>query len=182
MKGSSTRKIVVAGVMSAIVTLLGATRWGFIPWFAGTSFTIMHVPVIIGAVLEGPVVGLVVGLIYGLFSLVQGVIARTNPADPWFVNPLIFVLPRLFIGPFAWAAYRVLEKRSAVLAPIVSGILGSVINSALVPTMIGLLGYTPWSAIGTTAVISGVPEAVVAAIVLSVFDRPARTVEGGPTS
>ncbi len=51
------RKIVVTGVMGAIFNLLGITHWGFIPWFSGASLTIMHVPVIIGAVLEGPVVG-----------------------------------------------------------------------------------------------------------------------------
>ena len=34
----------------------------------------MHVPVIIGAVLEGPIVGLVIGFIFGLFSLIQAAI------------------------------------------------------------------------------------------------------------
>ena len=98
MKGFSTRKIVVAGVMSAIAILLGATHWGFIPWFGGVSITIMHLPVIIGAVLEGPIVGLIIGFLFGLFSLIQGAIAPTGPADVWFVNPLLSILPRLFIG------------------------------------------------------------------------------------
>ena len=61
------RKIVIAGVMGAISIFLGATHLGFIPWFAGAALTVMHVPVIIAAVLEGPVVGAVVGLIFGAF-------------------------------------------------------------------------------------------------------------------
>ena len=97
----STRKIVLAGAMGAISIFLGATHLGFIPWFAGAALTIMHVPVIIGAVLEGPLVGLLIGLIFGAFSLLQGAIAPTGPTDVWFTNPLISILPRIFIGPAA---------------------------------------------------------------------------------
>lgn len=165
MKSSPIRKIVVAGVMSAISILLGATHWGFIPWFAGAALTIMHVPVIIGAVLEGPVVGLVIGFIFGLFSLIQAAIAPTGPADTWFVNPVLSILPRLFIGPFAWLVYRALEKPSRVLALILSGVAGSLTNTVLVLAVIGLLGYLPWALIGTIAVTNGLPEAVVAAII-----------------
>ncbi|MGB8252563.1 MAG: ECF transporter S component, partial [Anaerolineaceae bacterium] len=75
MSQDRTRKIVIAGVMAAVSILLGVTRWGFIPWFAGVSLTIMHVPVIIGAILEGPIVGLVIGLIFGLFSMIQAAVA-----------------------------------------------------------------------------------------------------------
>ena len=57
MPQDRTRKLVITGVMGAISVLLGVTHWGFIPWFGGVSLTIMHVPVIIAAVLEGPIVG-----------------------------------------------------------------------------------------------------------------------------
>jgi len=86
-----TRKIVITGVLSAISIFLGITRLGFIPWFSGVSLTIMHLPVIIGAVLEGPVVGFAIGLIFGIFSLIQAAIAPTGPTDVWFTNPLISV-------------------------------------------------------------------------------------------
>ena len=165
MSKSLTRKIVVAGVMSAISVLLGATHWGFIPWFAGAALTIMHVPVIIGAILEGPVVGLVIGLIFGLFSLIQGAIAPTGPADTWFVNPLISILPRLFIGPVAWLVYRGLRRVSETLALIVAAVAGSLTNTVLVLGMLGIFGYLPWALIGTIAVTNGLPEAAVAAII-----------------
>lgn len=51
----STRKIVIAGVLSGVIYILGATQWGFISfsWLAGSpSASIMHIPVIIGAVLK----------------------------------------------------------------------------------------------------------------------------------
>lgn len=162
---TTTRKIAVAGVMGAISILLGATHWGFIPWFAGAALTIMHVPVIIGAVLEGPIVGLAIGLIFGAFSLIQGAIAPTGPSDVWFVNPLISILPRLLIGPVAWLVYRALEKLNRVLALVVAGVAGSLTNTVLVLGMIGLMGHLPWALIGTIAVTNGLPEAVVAAII-----------------
>jgi len=165
MNKSVIRKIVVAGVMSAISVLLGATHWGFIPWLAGAALTIMHVPVIIGAVLEGPVVGLVIGFIFGLFSLLQGAIAPTGPADTWFVNPLISILPRLFIGPVAWLVYRGLKRGNESLALIVAGVAGSLTNTILVLGMLGIFGYLPWALIGTIAVTNGLPEAAVAAII-----------------
>jgi len=165
MRNLSTRKIAVASAMSAIAILLGTTHWGFIPWLAGASLTIMHVPAIVGAVLEGPIVGLLVGFLFGLFSLIQGAIAPTGPADVWFVNPLISILPRLFIGPVAWLAYRGLQKHNQVLALIVAGVAGSLTNSVLVLTTIGMVGHLPWALIGTIAVTNGLPEAAVGAII-----------------
>ncbi len=103
MSQDRTRKIVVTGVLGAISIFLGVTHWGFLPWFSGASITIMTVPVIIGAVLEGPWVGVGVGLIFGLFSLIQASVAPTGPVDVWFTNPLLSVLPRLFIGPVCLA-------------------------------------------------------------------------------
>jgi uncharacterized membrane protein len=165
MRNEMIRKISVACVLSAIAILLGATHWGFIPWFAGAALTIMHIPAIIGAVLEGPVVGLVIGGLFGVFSLIQGAIAPTGPADTWFVNPLISVLPRLLIGPVAWLVYRALASMNEQLALVIAGIAGSLTNSVLVLTMIGLMGFLPWAAIGTIAATNGVPEAAIGAII-----------------
>jgi uncharacterized membrane protein len=149
--------------MSAIAILLGVTRWGFLPWFAGASITIMHVPVIVGAVLEGPWVGLAVGLLFGVFSLIQSA-APNAQVDPVFANPLISILPRLFIGPLAWLAYRALTK-IPVLGLIVAGVVGSLTNTVLVLGMIGLLKYYAWGILLPIVWANGVPEAVVAAII-----------------
>ncbi len=159
------RKIVIAGVMSAIAIFLGATHLGFIPWVTGISITIMTVPVIIGAVLEGPVVGLVVGFLFGLFSLIQAAIAPQGPGDAIFVNPLISILPRLFIGPVAWLVFGSLKKKNYPFSLVLSGIAGSLTNTILVLAMLGILGFAPWPFIGTVALTNGLPEAAAAAII-----------------
>ena len=163
-----TRKIVITGVLSAISIFLGITRLGFIPWITGASLTIMHVPVIIGAVLEGPVVGLVIGLIFGVFSLIQAAVAPTGPTDVLFTNPLISVLPRLFIGPISWLIYDLL-RRWQVPALITAGVVGSLTNTILVLGMIGVLDAAFWSVIPPIILGNGLPEAIASAIlVLSV--------------
>ena len=160
-----TRKIVITGVLSAISIFLGVTRLGFIPWVTGASLTIMQVPVILGAVLEGPIVGLVVGLVFGIFSLIQAAVAPTGPTDVWFTNPLLSILPRLFIGPVAWLIYRTLKKWK-VPALIAAGIGGSLTNTILVLGMIGLLGFLPWGALIPIVLANGLPEAVASAILV----------------
>lgn len=160
-----TRKIVITGVLSAISIFLGITRLGFIPWFSGASLTIMHIPVIIGAVLEGPVVGLAIGLIFGIASLIQAAVAPTGPADVWFTNPLISVIPRLFIGPISWFFYQLL-KNWKIPALVIAGVVGSLTNTILVLSAIGALGYLPWIAIPPIILSNGLIEAIAASILV----------------
>lgn len=160
-----TRKIVITGVMAAISVVLGATRLGFIPWFTGASLTIMHVPVIIGAILEGPVVGMIIGLIFGLFSLIQAAVQPTGPIDPFFTNPLISVLPRILIGLTTWLAYRAFRDRWLPVAVITASIVGSLTNTALVLGALGVAKALPWELIVPITIANGLPEAAAAAMI-----------------
>jgi uncharacterized membrane protein len=96
MKGSLTvRNIVIAGVLGAVAILLGVTRIGYIPVpTAAGNATIMHIPAIIGGIMQGPVVGAIVGLIFGVSSFL-------NATVPLFKDPLVAILPRIFIGVIA---------------------------------------------------------------------------------
>lgn len=121
------RKIVIIGVLGAISIVLGMTPIGFIP-IGPTRATIMHIPVIIGAIMEGPIVGGFIGLIFGLFSIYQ---ALTNPTPVSFVflNPLVSVIPRILIGIVAYYVYAGLKnlgknKTLGILYLIWTGIIG----------------------------------------------------------
>lgn len=160
----STRQIVITALMAAISIVLGWTHWGFIPWFGGAALTIMHVPAIIAGIIAGPISGTAVGLIFGLFSMLQAALAPTGPTDVWFTNPLLSILPRLFIGPSAWLIFKVL-KRFPSTALIASGAVGSLVNTGFVLGMIGLLGLLPWPVLGGIAVVNGLPEMAASAII-----------------
>lgn len=163
MSQERTRKIVLTGVLGAISIVLGLTRLGFIPWFSGASLTVMHIPVIIGAILEGPVVGAAIGLIFGMFSMLQAAIAPTGPTDVWFTNPLLAVVPRLFIGPAAYYVWKALSRWPAA-ALILAGIAGSLTNTVLVLGVIGLLRYLPWVILPGIVAVNGLPEAAASAL------------------
>ncbi len=166
------RKIATAGILSAVAIVLGITHLGFIPWFSGASITVMHVPVIIGALLEGPLVGAFIGLLFGLFSLLQAAIAPTGPVDVAFVNPLISVLPRLLIGPVAWLVYRLVRGGAEQATPlresagiVASALAGSLVNTSLVLSGLGVFGFFPWPVIAAVALGNGPGEAAVAALI-----------------
>ncbi|MDA3958429.1 ECF transporter S component [Oceanispirochaeta sp.] len=160
-----TRKIVVTAVMAAISVVLGATRLGYIPWFSGASLTIMHVPVIIGAILEGPVVGMIIGLIFGIFSLIQAAVSPTGPVDVFFVNPLISVLPRILIGLISWLVFRAFRGKFLSLSTILASLAGSLTNTILVLGALGIAGALPWELIGAIVVANGLAEAGAAAVI-----------------
>lgn len=102
------RKLTIIGILGAISVILGMTPLGFIP-VGPTRATIMHIPVIIGAIMEGPIVGAFVGLIFGLFSIFQAITAPT-PVSFAFLNPLVSVLPRILIGISTYYTYNALRK------------------------------------------------------------------------
>jgi len=176
MKKLTIRRIVVAGVMSAIAIFFGATGLGYIPWFGGVSITIMVVPVVIATVLEGPVIGFIVGLIFGVTSLIQAAVAPKSPLDPLFVYPWLSILPRLFIGPVTWLVYASIKKITTAFGKtkeavglVLGAIAGSLTNTILVLGLLGIfyLGYTEWLTwpwIGSIVVSNGLPEAAAAAV------------------
>jgi len=167
MPSNRSRKIVVTGILGAISIVLAITPFGFIP-MGVISLTIMHLPAIIGAILEGPGVGLVVGLIFGVASLLRAAIAPLSPSDVIFTNPLISVLPRLFIGPVAWGIYRLAHKFE-IPAMFLAGFIGSLTNTGLVLTAIGLLGIISWPVILGIAISNGLPEALLVAFAVTII-------------
>jgi uncharacterized membrane protein len=171
----SVRQIVIAGILGGIAIFLGYTRLGFIPVpnLAGNA-TIMHVPAILGGALEGPVVGTIVGGIFGIFSFIQAEV-------PFFRDPLVSILPRLFIGVVAWAAFASLRNWSLDVAAAAAGVLGSMTNTVGVLGMAVLLGYLPLAAV-VPIIPQAIAEAILAAVVTVVVVRGVTLYRSGRTT
>jgi uncharacterized membrane protein len=169
------RQIVVAGILGGIAIFLGATQLGFIPVpnLSGNA-TIMHVPAILGGALEGPVVGVIAGGIFGIFSFVQAEV-------PFFRDPLVSILPRLFIGIVAWIVFVSLRAWSVDLAAAAAGVLGSFANTVGVVGMAVLLGYLPLALV-VPILPQAIAEAVIAAVVTVVVVRGVLLVRSGRTT
>ncbi len=102
------RRLTIIGVLAAISAVLGLTPLGFIP-VGPTRATIMHIPVIIAAIIEGPIAGMIVGAMFGVFSMIQAIMNPT-PVSFAFLNPLVSVLPRIMIGVTAYYSYVLFKK------------------------------------------------------------------------
>lgn len=155
--GLSTRGIVISGVLGAIAILLGATRIGFIPMPTGINATIMHVPAIIGGVLEGPVVGGLIGTIFGIYSFL-------NATTPMFKDPIVAIGPRIFIGIFASWAYLAARPAGEWWAIVVAAVVGTATNTILVLTLGVARHYLPAKVAWTVGLTHGIPEIIVAVI------------------
>ena len=178
-KKLEVRKMAIIGVLAAISIMLSMTPLGFIP-IGPINLTIMHIPVIIGAVLEGPLVGIIVGLIFGFTSLLRAI---TMPTITNFalINPLVSILPRVLIGIVAYYVYKLTIKltKNALVSGWITGVMGSLVNTVGVLGMTYILyGARYAEALGKSAsaaktliltliATNGVPEAIVGGFVVS---------------
>jgi len=187
---NKTRSLVLAAVFVAIIVIMAFTPFGYIP-LGFMNATIIHVPVIIGAIVLGPKFGGFLGGVFGLASLWKNTY-MPNPTSfvfsPFikvgeyggnFGSLVICMVPRILIGIVAYYVFRgVLKiwkgKSKAALAA--AGAAGALINTLLVMNLIYLFfgkeygqaarGLTEgiYSVIIGIICINGIPEAIVAGI------------------
>lgn len=173
-----TRQLTTVGMLSAISIIMAVTPLGFIqiPGFPA-RVTLMHIPVIVGAILEGPLVGFLIGLIFGVFSFAQNWMAPTSALFFAFRNPLVSILPRVLIGIVAYYSCKYMFSKNQVVKLGTAAILGSLTNTFGVLSVINILygeraaaifkatPETVTKVIYGIAVTNGVPEAIVAVII-----------------
>ncbi|WP_027339880.1 ECF transporter S component [Halonatronum saccharophilum] len=153
----SIRQITVIGLLSAVSLLLGSTPLGIIPvpTPAGAA-TIMHIPAIIGGVIEGPMVGGFIGLVFGIFSFLRA-------SSPLVADPIVAIVPRIFIGIFAAYSYRLFENK--FVGATVSAVVGTFTNTLGVLILAVIRGLLPAGAALGIVVTHGIPEAVLGILV-----------------
>ena len=189
-----TNYMVTLALMAAIVILLANTPLGMIqlPIIKATT---VHIPVIIGAVILGPMAGAFLGAGFGICSLISNTQAPTllSFAFSPFLSTTgiagalkalwISIGCRIMIGVVAGWVYLALKKiripSAARLA--VTGFIGSMTNTVMVMGSIYILfakQYAEVKNVGMEAVFglimgtvtaSGIPEAIAAAILVAVI-------------
>ena len=127
----NVRDLAILGMLSGIIILLAYTPIGLIP-LGPVSASTIHIPVIVGAIILGPKKGAVLGGVMGTVSFIR---ALTAPGflDQLFRNPLVSILPRIFIGIAAYYVFiglkNTLKKDSA--AYLVGSVAGALTNTVL---------------------------------------------------
>lgn len=199
-KNTDTRWMVSVALMAAIVILLANTPLGMIqlPIIKATT---VHIPVIIGAILLGPLAGAILGAVFGICSLISNTMAPTllSFAFSPFMSTSgligaakaiwISVGCRILIGVVAgwlWIFFKKIKmnkKIYQVIALAITGFVGSMVNTISVMGSIYILfakQYAEvkevaitavWGLIMTTVTASGIPEAIAAAILVAVVTK-----------
>lgn len=140
------RQMVITSMLSAITAVLTFTPIGMIPLPPPLpSATMVHIPVLVAALVEGPAVGLVVGLVFGVCSLIRAWETGMVGLTLFFRNPLISVLPRLIVPLAAiglWILWKKLVRANAVTDKIgaaLASAFGAVTNTVLCLGLIVLI-------------------------------------------
>lgn len=193
-KQKDIRWMVSVALMAAIVVLLANTPLGMIqlPIIKATT---VHIPVIIGAILFGPLAGGILGATFGICSVISNTTAPSllSFAFSPFLSTTglvggikaiwIAVGCRILIGIAAgwlWILFKKVKLPSpAALA--LTGFLGSMVNTITVMGSIYLLFAQQYaeakevalsavfSLVMATVTASGIPEAIAAAVLVAVI-------------
>ena len=189
-KKRDTRWMVCVALM-AIVIVLANTPLGMIQ-LPVIKATTVHIPVIIGAVLLGPLAGGILGGVFGICSLVSNTMAPTllsfafspfmsTTGLPGVLKALwISVGCRILIGVVSGWLWKLFEKvhLNQTIALPITGFVGAMVNTVTVMGSIYLLfaqqyaqaqnvGITAvWGLIMGTITASGIPEAIASAVLV----------------
>ena len=124
------RKLALAGAFSALIIVLSLTNLGFISFSPVVSITILQIPVILCATMAGLPAGLFAGFVMGMMSLIKATMSPSGSLDPFFVNPMCSVLPRMLLGLVAWGLWRVLNLIPSMPKTLSAAVTGFVATFA----------------------------------------------------
>lgn len=200
-RSHKTIKLVQVSLLSALIIIMAFTPFlGYIP-LGFTRATIIHIPVIIGALLLGPKYGACLGFIFGLTSLLNNTF---NPTITSFVftpfyslgetngnlgSLIICFLPRILVGVIPYYVFVCIEKifkrsnHRRNYSLILAGISGALTNTLLVMHLIffffkdtyafanGVSSDSLYTFIVGIIAMNGVPEAIVSAVLVLILGK-----------
>ena len=149
MRNQNTRTLAQLAILIALLAVLTFTPIGFI-MVPPVSITLMHIPVIVGAMLMGPKQGGVLGLAFGLFSMIKASTAAASPVDMAFspvlsgepvASLVLCLLPRVLLGVVAGLLYGLLSRKMKGDAPAmaVTAVVSSFFHTAAVMGLLWVL-------------------------------------------
>ena len=138
---SKTRQLTQLSLLIALEAVMAFTPLGFI-MIPPISITILHIPVIIGAILMGPTYGGILGGAFGVLAMIKATFFAASPADLLFSpfasgapvqSAVMCIVPRILLGVAAALLYRLLRQVTKDIAAMaVSCILATLLHSVMV--------------------------------------------------
>ena len=191
-----TRYMASLAMLCGILLVMGMTGIGFIP-LPLIKATTMHIPVILGAILLGPRAGAVLGALFGLCSIWANTTAPGLMAfafSPFLSNDgLVGALKSLWIAlgcrillglaaGWIWMLLKKVKLPDMAALPV-TAVAATMFHTASVMWSIYILLADQYAAaknvalsavfglVITTITASGIPEAIVAAVLVTLIGR-----------
>lgn len=124
MQKTKSYELVLTALFAAIIVIMAFTPLGYIPLVV-INATIIHIPVVLGAIFCGPGKGAFLGFIFGLTSFIKNTIAATSLSAFVFspilassvIGPsgvlkstIICFVPRILVGVIPYYVYKAVVK------------------------------------------------------------------------
>lgn len=191
------RKLVMLAMLAGILLVMQGTGIGMIP-LPAFKLTILHIPVILGAILLGPGYGALLGLVFGLCSVWANTTAP-NPLTSMFFSPFMTMTGAVgalkavwvslgcrvlfgLVSGLLWKLLRKLGAKDFAALPITAAV-STVLHTVLVLGSICLLFPNEYAQVnettvdalfmivGTTVATNGIVEAIVAALLVTAVGK-----------
>jgi uncharacterized membrane protein len=181
-KFSSTGRLTFMAIMLAMtIVFVMAT---VIPNFAVSMAVAMFLPTILTGIVLGAKEGMVMGALAGALTLFRALFLPLSPFDYFFINPLVSVFPRIFIGVAATVAFYLFNvklKVPEIISASISGAFAMFTNTVLVVTMLYVVhgqnmidamgGMGLVTALGVLFASNGLIEMISAALIVPILYR-----------
>ena len=179
-KHFSTIRMTQLALLIAIELIMAVTPLGYI-MIPPISATLMHIPVIVGALVMGPKAGAALGTVFGLTSLWKATTQATSPVDLAFspfvsgkpIQSLIMCMgPRILLGVIAALLFKAFiktfhgkERISIGLSAVLATICHTVMVLGLLAIFFSEFGMGVMTVVLSLVTVSSACEMLVAAII-----------------
>ncbi len=196
MKNEKTYELVLTALFTAIIVIMAFTPLGYIPLVV-INATIIHIPVILGALFLGPKKGAFLGFVFGLTSFINNTF-KAATASAFVFSPVlaynvvgvsgvfkslyICFVPRILVGVLPYFVYilirKVLKSEQKVARVVVDAAAALILFISvrafcihLMPDTVNLVIYLPGKVNAVIGTLIGLVAGVVLMAVLTVNGR-----------
>lgn len=186
MKNEKTYELVLTALFTAIIVIMAFTPLGYLPLVV-INATIIHIPVILGALFLGPKKGAFLGFVFGLTSFINNTF-KAATASAFVFSPVlaadvigisgvfksmyICFVPRILVGVIPYYVYilirRFLKSEQKVWRVVLNGVVSVVLLISIRALFVNIIENSIGEIIG---LIAGVILGIGLFVLLTALDQ-----------
>lgn len=186
MKNEKTYELVLTALFTAIIIIMAFTPLGYIPLVV-INATIIHIPVILGALFLGPKKGAFLGFVFGLTSFINNTF-KAATASAFVFSPIlaadvigvsgifksmyICFIPRILVGVIPYYVYilirRLMRSEQKVWRVVLNGVVSIILLISIRALLVNMIPNNIGKILGLAV---GIALGVGLFVLLTVLDQ-----------